>query len=137
MSVTYTEIIRADVNHTSVCTIRRLLSFNSAKDGGILKAARYNPSRQLLKDRCIKFAAFWSFISVHQMKFMGTTQGMPQRKIIFGNFQMLLFENWSDIMESNFSRLERFISTNLKEKRKKSGLYLRPFKIGMICLSQV
>ena len=48
MSVTYTEIIRADVNHTNVCTIRRLDSFISAKDGGILKAARYNPSRQLL-----------------------------------------------------------------------------------------
>lgn len=51
MFVTNTEIIRADVNHTNVCTIRRLVSFISAKDGGILKAARYNPSRQLLKDR--------------------------------------------------------------------------------------
>ena len=48
MSVTYKEIIRANVNHTNVCTIRRVDSFFSAKDGGILKAARYNPSRQLL-----------------------------------------------------------------------------------------
>ena len=49
MSVTYMEIIRANVNHTSVCTIRRVDSCFSASDGGILKAARYNPSRPLLQ----------------------------------------------------------------------------------------
>lgn len=48
MFVTYKEITRASVNHTIVCIIRRVDSFFSAKDGGILKAARYNPSRQLL-----------------------------------------------------------------------------------------
>ena len=52
MSVTYTEIIRASVNHTNVCIIRRFDSFFPASDGGILKAVRYNPSRQLLQDRC-------------------------------------------------------------------------------------
>ena len=48
MSVTYKEIIRANVNHTNVCIIRRVDSFFSASGGGILKAARYNPSRPVL-----------------------------------------------------------------------------------------
>jgi len=48
------------------------------------------------------------------MKFMGTTQGMRQKGVIFGkklvgNFQTLFFENWSDVMEANFSKLERFV----------------------------
>ena len=46
--LTYTEMIRDNMNHTNVCTIRRLDSYISANDGGILKNARYNPSKQLL-----------------------------------------------------------------------------------------
>ena len=48
ISFTYTAIVRDAVNQTNVCTIRRLDSFCSAGDGSILKANRYNPSKQLL-----------------------------------------------------------------------------------------